>query len=429
MISRLSSFSNRWMIVLFLILISGITSVFSQPSGLRPGPSTEQQRFIYKTFAMPTMAPDSVVIFLYAKVSYDMLQFTLSDSIYHAQYQLTVLIRDAEDEAIASNIHNKTITTREYDETNNKLSFDKIQLEFPVSPGEYKFFIELTDAETDIPISHEKSLSVPHFFNDRFKATDILFFHESAGDEPKQPTFPEIPAVHALSDSNFSAEMFICNDGTLDSIRIIQTILSKENEPVFEKVTVDVPLRGRKQPVKFNLDKNYRFGQYLLSIQITDGQRTEEVKHPFYIRWKDHTTLLPSLTQTVETLQYIMSTGEWKDLKALSMEEQEKAIERFWAERDPDLSTEINELEEEYYTRVAFANHNFSTWQGGMEGWKTDRGRIYILFGPPTDIERPITTAGNRLYYEIWYYSHLQRRFVFRDRYGVGEYRLISEEY
>ena len=77
-----------------------------------------------------------------------------------------------------------------------------------------------------------------------------------------------------------------------------------------------------------------------------------------------------------------------------------KFIEQFWLRRDPTPDTEENEYKEEHYRRIAYANERFAS---GIPGWKTDRGRIYIMYGPPDEIEdhssggtydRPIEEGG-----------------------------------
>jgi hypothetical protein len=79
---------------------------------------------------------------------------------------------------------------------------------------------------------------------------------------------------------------------------------------------------------------------------------------------------------------------------------------------------------DEYYLRVEYANENFST---NRDGWETDRGRIYVLYGEPTDIERHPFEINSKPY-EVWYYDHLNRRFVFVDYTGFGDYELTWPE-
>ena len=76
---------------------------------------------------------------------------------------------------------------------------------------------------------------------------------------------------------------------------------------------------------------------------------------------------------------------------------------------------------EEYFQRVEYVNEHFSGWQ---PGWETDRGMIYILFGPPDEIQRTNPSAGNSTIYQIWNYLKVSKQFVFRDQNGFGDYRL-----
>ena len=78
---------------------------------------------------------------------------------------------------------------------------------------------------------------------------------------------------------------------------------------------------------------------------------------------------------------YIITDEERKAFKKLATDdEREHFIEEFWRRRDPDPDTDENEFKEEYYERIAYANENFAS---GIPGWKTDRGRIWIMYGKP----------------------------------------------
>src|SRR3954466_14876244 len=82
---------------------------------------------------------------------------------------------------------------------------------------------------------------------------------------------------------------------------------------------------------------------------------------------------------------YIITDEERKAFKKLETdEERERFIEEFWRRRDPDPDTDENEYREEYYERIAYGNEHFAS---GIPGWKTDRGRIYIVYGKPDEIE------------------------------------------
>jgi len=86
-----------------------------------------------------------------------------------------------------------------------------------------------------------------------------------------------------------------------------------------------------------------------------------------------------------EDVGYIITDEERKAFKQLQNDEEpEQFIEQFWQRRNPDPESNTNDFKEEHYRRIAYANQHF---QSGIPGWKTDRGRIYIMYGPPDEIE------------------------------------------
>ncbi|MFB3902688.1 MAG: GWxTD domain-containing protein [Acidobacteriota bacterium] len=118
-----------------------------------------------------------------------------------------------------------------------------------------------------------------------------------------------------------------------------------------------------------------------------------------------------------EDVVYLISKEERNVFSKLtSNEEREQFIEQFWARRDPDRSTAANEFKEEHYRRIAYANEHFKS---GIPGWLTDRGQIYIKFGPPKEretyvsggtYERPLTEGGGRTTtypWERWFYRNI----------------------
>jgi GWxTD domain-containing protein len=136
---------------------------------------------------------------------------------------------------------------------------------------------------------------------------------------------------------------------------------------------------------------------------------------------------------------YIITDEERKAFKKLATDdERERFIEEFWRRRDPDPDTDENEFKEEYYERIAYANEHFSS---GIPGWKTDRGRIWIMYGKPDErethpmggsYERPSYEGGGSTTtypFEIWFYRYLAGvgsgvEIEFVDPTGSGEYRI-----
>jgi GWxTD domain-containing protein len=123
--------------------------------------------------------------------------------------------------------------------------------------------------------------------------------------------------------------------------------------------------------------------------------------------------------------RYIATQEEVNRYKQLKGEEaKRKFLAEFWRKRDPDKTTPINELKVEYFKRVEYANQHFSV--GNKEGWRTDRGRVYIMYGPPDEYERHPSEVDSKPY-EIWYYHNIEGgvEFVFVDKSGFSDYILV----
>jgi len=140
--------------------------------------------------------------------------------------------------------------------------------------------------------------------------------------------------------------------------------------------------------------------------------------------------------------KYLLTPDEVAAFRRLGTnEEREQFIENFWRRRNPDPESSTNSFKEEHYRRIAYANEHFAS---GIPGWKTDRGHIYIVWGPPDEIDshptggtydRPLWQGGGSTQtysWELWRYRHLEGigdtiELEFVDPTGSGEYHLTRD--
>lgn len=128
--------------------------------------------------------------------------------------------------------------------------------------------------------------------------------------------------------------------------------------------------------------------------------------------------LKPEHREFLSKVRYIITSEERKIFLELADSEKEDFKEEFWSRRDPDPSTEENEFKEEYFQRIEEANRMF---RGVVPGWLQDRGRIYIMIGPPSD-RVVYSSEAYSMPREIWYYGTFP--VIFIDERGNGDYRL-----
>jgi GWxTD domain-containing protein len=128
--------------------------------------------------------------------------------------------------------------------------------------------------------------------------------------------------------------------------------------------------------------------------------------------------------EMVNRLLYTATESEMKNLKQTTTTNRESTWHAFWEQHDPTPTTDINESEQEYFSRIDYCIEHFSK---GDKSYQSERAKIYMKYGPPdfTD-SRPFERHSNA--YEIWYYYNIGKQFTFIDSHGFGEFILYEEK-
>ena len=165
-------------------------------------------------------------------------------------------------------------------------------------------------------------------------------------------------------------------------------------------------------------------GTYQLQLELTAESGTYRDTASFNVRWIDRPLSLGDPRYAIAALGPIATEEEIDRLAGVGASEQRAALDAWWKLQDPTPATSFNEKMTAYYGRIDYAYFSFATI-GRPDGAASDRGRIYVLYGPPTDIERRLDPEGPAR--EIWTYENrVARRFHFIDRDETGAYRLVE---
>ncbi|MBN2105113.1 GWxTD domain-containing protein [bacterium] len=421
-------FKQRWVVpMLFCFLVHGkILGQQQWPADHFMLQQTDRQlsKFSYQFLVLPTASPDTNCVLLYIKLSNASLQFVKSDTLFRGKYELSVAVQN-DKEISDSKIIRRELLADSFHETRDPSKIVREFIDFQMPPGEYEVIMELYDLEIKKPFRKKENLSVPDFRNESIGSTDIFFLSELTRDVLDNLK-PLMPPVRLVEDTSFYARIDLFSSQE-QNITIFASVRNHLEKPVFHD-TLHIQMKGRRQPVFFNLGHRMSFGQYTLHLHLVSGKHEKNLQAKYYIRWYGHPESISDMQSAIGPLYYIMNNKAWNELNAADNEEKKQILDTFWKERDPTPKTALNELEEEFFRRVSFANQHFSVYKGSLPGWRTDRGRTYILYGPPTDVDVPPFRPETRERYEIWIYQNLQRRFIFFNKYGDGDYQLISQE-
>ena len=167
---------------------------------------------------------------------------------------------------------------------------------------------------------------------------------------------------------------------------------------------------------------NKKFPNSTYRLQVTaEGASQPTASGIFQSYWSDIPTSLLSLDVAIDMLRFITDDETIDKIDDGSDRERERKFREFWKQKDPTPDTEFNELQAEYYSRIDYTYENFGS-QNTL-GFNTDRGRIYINYGPPNDTKRTFPTDGATT--EVWTYDN--RKFVFKATSGFGDFKLVSK--
>jgi GWxTD domain-containing protein len=178
----------------------------------------------------------------------------------------------------------------------------------------------------------------------------------------------------------------------------------------------------------------FEAGDYVLQIEAKDketGKKVLSAKNFKVYREKTEEELMAEqIKRFKQDVAYIASTGELDIFGDLNYTGKQTFMEEFWRKRDPDPQTPENEFKIEHYRRLNYANYYFSRTKEANDGWNTDMGRIYIIYGEPSEIERNVSTRGTAPW-ERWNYFDLEggTYFIFVDEDGYGVYRLVHSNH
>jgi GWxTD domain-containing protein len=167
---------------------------------------------------------------------------------------------------------------------------------------------------------------------------------------------------------------------------------------------------------KFRIEKPSRNASNAVASTVTPG-------YEIYMNFsKDQ------LIDEFDKSTYIAIDPEIEIFKGLDEEGMKRFLVEFWKRRDPDPTTEINEYKQVYFENLEYVEEYFSN--SFKAGWKSDKGRVLLLYGKPDDIERHPSSIDTSPY-EIWQYYSLEggSSFVFSDLSGHGSFELLHSDY
>lgn len=376
------------------------------------------------------------------EIPFRSLVFFKKEGYYDSRYEAYISIRPASDHKARPTTYvlNGFATVQTYEETRRRDQKSRTYREIKLPPGQYVIDGQLKMRNTEIMLRRSVNLRVPDFL-----ASGIGFGTPQVLAVPmdyRRPFAPWSEAEAVLGGTETPPDAAISGLEREPAVRFSVFVDGKTPGPVPCDILYEVVdmtehqlLYGRKRVVLTG-----KGDEYLLSFGVDEwepGLYRLNLRARAYSPDRDATTsvdirvdvtramLGANFESTLEILEIIANKDELKPLKDAPEAERAAEWSKFWARRDPDSSTLENEALAQHLERVQYVVKEFSQFG---PGWRSDRGRVYIRYGAPEQIDTAMDSRSQGEY-EIWRYYSRDLHFVFYDMFGVGDYKLVEGEF
>ncbi len=310
-----------------------------------------------------------------------------------------------------------------------------------VDPGEYTWWVELQDLNSRRIFRREGRFLVPDLREKDWAISRLWLTSNADSLEPSGLDSPPFVTGHGGAHPE---ELVVYYEVWCRQARnlALHSLIEdrRENQVHDRRIEREYPAGVSRNLLQVPLDR-LASGDYRMLIEVldpaieSDGHRgflskrgpervPQSAEATFQLRWRGSPGTPSDLDRSIEQLRYILPGKRYRNLADSPMELKKRGFEEFWKSVDPDPETEDNELMREYYRRAEFADQRFS-WSR-FPGWRSDRGRVYMIHGDPDEVER---FEGSMDYpaWERWSYESIGRDFLFIDRAGFGDYQLVMD--
>jgi GWxTD domain-containing protein len=385
-----------------------------------------------EAFAFASDQPGKGRVDIYVQVPYPEINFVKEGDRYTGRLEISATILSQEKQQIWQNSQLTELHVKDFSQTVSHRFSSLKQFSADIAPGNYELLLQITDQESKKVESAKRSITVKDFGNDTLALSTVMMVSRISSDGMRKTIIPNLTGTITKEQSSFYLFFEIYNRVPLDSVKLICTLINPKKEVVAQRTKSELLTDNRTQVI-WELDtltvspERYALLVEAVGISKSDAAKSfrASVSRPCIVRMKNMPLVITDIDKAIEELLYIAKGGEIDDIRdAATPEEKQKRFLEFWAKHNPNPKEPNNELMEEYYSRVDYAN---KTYGSHMDGWKTDRGMVLIQFGPPQNIERHPFDADNRPF-EVWYYYGQNREFIFIDETGFGDYRLRYPE-
>lgn len=366
---------------------------------------------------------------IYVEVPLKNMEFKKSKTqknTYISKFDLNIDVKDKAGSFIYNNVSKEEVSTQETGQEYLSQNSQILTRNIFLPPGEYDVAVSIYEQSTKNKQEKSKKITVEDYSTPPLSISDVMIVSRLSSNAGKKVITPDVGRNISAIDT-FYLFYYVYKNNDDEKVDVKCRIFDPEKKEVFAKnETIDISsgIAFQNQVFMQVPSKDFGYGKYTIEITAASSNYNYSTESDFENLAAEFPLPMKDIDILVEQLQYIAKADELDFIRAGKTDtEKQKRFLDFWKKKDPSPNTKRNEVMQEYYRRVKLANKLFGNVYS--QGWRTDMGMVYIIFGEPSNIERHPYEMDSKPY-EIWDYYEDNKQFVFIDNTGFGDYRLIS---
>jgi GWxTD domain-containing protein len=409
------------------IILALHASCFSQPV-LQPPFTVDVQWGKHETFRKGARVD------VYTAIPYASMTFQEIEQQFVAKYSEEVRIRNSSGVVVLDTIVQKNIVTENGEVVSGaqgKASTAIVRTS--LTPGAYKLEVVLSDFFSKRASTVQQQFVVPNYDTVSDAMSSLLYVSDVEHRGNRYAITPFLGDIIWNNELPLFVFFELYTDSIPASIAWTFSVTAADGTSVF---------RGRSEISRCSTRSSQHYirlgtppprspsGRHILTVSahpaagnVVDSTRTLAVQtKPYVLPRSTYGDVISDIVLASKQLLYVANSDQLNYIQMATTDaERQIRFEEFWKALDPTPATAKNEAFDEYFQRIKIANQRYKSYN---EGWLTDMGRVYIIFGEPTQIDRRASNNGPQTF-EHWLYPN-NRVFTFEDSAGFGDFRLRS---
>lgn len=403
----------------------------------RPLQTYEQLGFLAGPAHFPAVAGfstmagpgDSTWVLLGVSMPSSALRFQRSGTGFEAEYRIVATFLEGR-EIVKRFERDETVHVPTFAETGRTDESIVFQHAIALRPGRYDVTLHAADANSSRGFRVRDTLDVPRYGAAATRFAQPVVVYEASGRASRDSAPDLILNPRRTVAYGGDARVYLEAYGVTEALPVVVTVVDEQGSAVWTDPAVIAAGGGGVRYALIDLPASLPLGKLWVEVEPDNGVGGPRLRSPLVVSISDQ-WMVANFDEVLDLIGYIATPEEVDSLRTGLAEERRDRWDEFWAKREPLAATPSNEFRDEFFRRVRFATEQFP--EPGTPGWKTERGEVFIVLGPPTSTQERQVGDGSsvmgRPNAAEWSYDSVAGHgleVLFVDRSGLGEYELTQ---